>query len=126
MSRAEEIRAEQEKASAANPIIIEGLRKKQEPVEIAHEISRQFDLDDRTAYRWVVLTEETFDRSRRRIATGGLVLLWVGFLWTIAGILLRVLDVPLVAAPLLLGLVVGIPLAAIGLTVAVASRRLAR
>lgn len=126
MGKAEEIRAEQEKAERAVPIIVEHLKRRSDSREVAARITEEFDLEPRKAYEWVVITEEKFDRSQKRVAGIGIAILCFGFALIVAGTLLWILDSPVFARPLILGIGAGVPIAAAGLVLGVTSRRLAR
>lgn len=126
MGKAEEMREEQRKAEQADPVIVAGLREDTDRLVLAREIADEFELDERTAYRWVTITEERFDRSRRRIAGIGIALLVVGFVLAGAGVILRILESGVLERPIMLGLVIGLPVAAAGLALGLASRKLAR
>ncbi|MFW5741790.1 MAG: hypothetical protein ACOC2D_00820 [Spirochaetota bacterium] len=127
MSRAEEIRRDQERAQAARPAILERLREGREPLEVSHEVSERFDVDASKAYRWVAYIAEDFQRRRRRVAFIGLSLLWPGMLMLVAGPTLWLFGVPGPGIPFwLLGLVVGVPLSCAGAWLAISARRLVR
>ena len=123
----DERRRDQQRAEAARPLILEGLRERREPLEIAKEIARELDLDEQKAYRWVALISEDFERRRRRIATAGIVLLWIGVLALVSGGALSLLRVSADVTPLwLAGLAVGVPLSLCGAYIAVRARRLVK
>jgi hypothetical protein len=123
---AQEIMIEQRKAAQANPVIVGKLREGVDPRLIGEEIARRFDLDAVKAYQWVVITEQSFDRSRRRIALAGVVLLSIGFAVSVAAIVMRLFWPDVIRRLLIVGLATGLPAAGIGLSLGLASRRLAR
>ena len=127
MSRAEEIRRDQERAEAARPAILQWLREGREPLEVAREVSERFDVEEKQAYRWVAYIAEDFERRRRRVAVAGLSLLWPGMLVLVAGPLLWLFGLSGPGIPLwVLGLAVGVPLASAGAWISTSARRLVR
>jgi len=126
MSKSDEIREEQLKAAEASGIILDGLRRRVDPRLLSKDVARRFDIDERKAYTWVAISEDNFDASRRRIAAGGVAVLCLGLVAVLTGVLLRLFDIHAVNAPLVLGLAVGLPVSAIGFTLGLLSRRLAR
>jgi hypothetical protein len=115
MSKSDEIRREQELAQEVRPIIVEGLRRGEEPVRIAEKLTTGFPVDSKKAYRWVVYVAEQFEARRARLGLLGLLLLWPGTIVLVLGILLWV--------P---GLIVGLPLAAAGSYILARRDRLVR
>ena len=126
MTKSEEIRAEAKKAEEAAPVILNGLRTQKDPAQLSQEVARQFDLEGRTAYRWVTFTKERFDGSQKRIAGIGIAILCLGFALIAAGVVLRILESEVLARPLLAGVATGMPVATAGLLLGIGSRRLAR
>jgi hypothetical protein len=127
MSKARELREDQERALAARGDIVRALRERQDPREITGTVAERFDVDEMKAYRWVMYTEQEYERNRRRIATAGLILLWTGVLIAAAGVVLGVFGVTaVVPRPIRLGLIAGLPLAVAGGTIAGLARRIAR
>ena len=126
MSKADEIRSDNEKSARAVPMIVSQLRRATDSRELSQLIAAEFGLELGKAYTWVVVTEQQFDKSRRRIAGIGIAVLVVGFSFVAAGVIGAILETELVARPALFGLVVGVPVAAIGLLLGVFSRRIAR
>ena len=126
MRYADRLREEQQKAADARPIILEGLRRGDDPVLIGEVVAARFEVDEKLAYRWVVYSEEHFDRSRRGIAAAGASLMWVGGLVVISGLVLRLFGSGLVGRPFMLGTVIGVPLLVTGLVLGLFATRLAR
>ncbi len=81
-----------EKASRALPFILEQLESKKEPVEISGFVATKYEVDDKTAYRWVQITEERFLTRSKRLSVIGLLLLWPGMLAVLAAVVLVVAD----------------------------------
>jgi hypothetical protein len=131
VSKADEIRREQELAERARPVMIDALREGRDPLEIARMIASEFQIDERQAYRWAQYTAEAFDRRRRRVVALGVLLLWVGVLGIAAGILVTLFAPGADAgsnrvAAWVVGLVSGLPVAAAGSVIALRARRLVR
>lgn len=79
-----------EKASRALPFILEQLEAKKEPVDISGFVATKYDVDNKTAYRWVQITEERFLKRAKRLSIIGLLLLWPGMLAVLAAVVLAV------------------------------------
>lgn len=127
MTKSEEIRRDQELAEQARPRIIEALRDRREPLDIAREVGTQLDVDERKAYRWVAYIAEDFERRRKRIGVMGLLLLWPGMIVLVGGALLSLFGIAFGALALwLIGLIVGVPLTVAGAVIAFGARRLVR
>jgi hypothetical protein len=118
---------DQQLAEEARPLIVAGLRARREPLDIASDIARRLSLDAEKAYRWVVLISEDFERRRRRIATVGIVLLWIGVLTLVSGAVLSLIGAGSGETPFLsIGLVVGAPLSLCGAFISFRARQLVR
>ncbi len=127
MSKAEELRDDQERALAARGDIVSALRAGTDPREITRAVSERFGVDETKAYRWVMYTEQEYERNRRRVATAGLILLWAGVLVVVVGVVLGAIGVTsAVPRPVRLGLIAGLPPAVAGGIVAALARRIAR
>ena len=127
MSRSQSLQEEQERALEAREEIVQALRLSTDTREISQTVAERYGVDDRKAYRWVMYTEQEYERNRRRIAVGGLILLWVGIILLVAGVTLGVFGVTApFPQPIRLGLIVGLPLAFPGAVLAALARRLAR
>ncbi len=80
MGVAEQQREEERLYREYLPEILEAIQRGDELVRVAGGIAERSGIDARTSYRWVQYTEQNLDRSRKRLAVGGLVPLWIGIL----------------------------------------------
>ncbi len=123
----DERRKDQQRAEEARPLILAGLRERREPLEIASDIARRLSLDERKAYRWVVLISEDFERRRRRIATVGIVILWIGVLTLVSGGALSLIGVSAGETPFwIIGVVIGVPMSICGAFISLRASRFVR
>lgn len=80
MSIAQKEREERRAYLRLLPSIVEALVEAAEPVALSAHISEEGGIDQRTAYRWIQLTEEAAEKRRKRDAILPIVLLWLGAL----------------------------------------------
>lgn len=125
MKKSEEIRRDQELAEQARPVILEGLRNREENLSIAGRVADELEVEHTKAYRWVAYIAEEYEAARKRVSLVGLALLWIGVLALVAGAALSLLG--MVSGSLaywLLGLIVGVPIAGAGAIVLARRRHL--
>ncbi len=98
--------------------------------EVSERTAERCDVELRTAYEWVLDCQKRLERNRKRISISALILLWAAFgLAVIAGVLWLTGAAPSafagveVSAALMAAVSAG-ALAAIGITIILAARRL--
>ena len=84
MSIAQKEREERTAYRRVLPSIIEALIEATEPVALSETVAEESGVDQRTAYRWIQLTEEAADKRRKRDAILLVVALWLGVLGAVA------------------------------------------
>ena len=84
MSIAQKEREERAAYRKMLPSIVEALIETAEPVALSARIAEESGVDQRAAYRWIQLTEETLEGRRKRDAMLVVAALWLGALSVIA------------------------------------------
>ena len=90
MSIAQKEREERAAYRKMLPSIVEALIEAAEPVALSARIAEESGVDQRAAYRWIQLTEETLEGRRKRDAILLGVALWLGALSVIAMVIGRI------------------------------------
>ncbi len=124
MRKSDEIRRDEELADRLRPTIVQALRNGDEPLDISARLSTEHDLDDKKAYRWVFYTAESFEKRRKGIQALGLTLLWGGVIGAVATGAVSIFTPG--SSAWIVGVVSGIPVAVVGATVSLRSRKLVR
>ena len=81
-----------EKAQAARPTILAGLRAGEELLSISKRVSEDHDVEEKKAYKWVTITDEEFTRRKKLVSTLGLLVLWLGALTVVSGLVMLVIG----------------------------------
>lgn len=87
MGKADERNHEHEVFERVTDRIVDGLRNGTDPVVMSSSIAEEHNLDQRTVFKWIQVLTEQKERRRRRYASIGAVLIWIGAISLGLGIL---------------------------------------